>query len=321
MSHRRGVERLDGLLASAYEQLGVVVYDTLMGRGGPPELHDPDLALGRLLVSAHRQSGASVVKRVAEQREALRSGSRRAESAAEEPTGEEGSLLTRRPAPVRLKYRKQALRLAQDYWPQDMAALALDSLERVRELIVSLEERERPLGDDRQMLERTSARLGVVLRLPTRQLPLPVVGYDYPVAVEDYLSGHATRVMRAALSAQRLVDAELVDYLSDPETFWLAALEVAHDLADDLDLVHREATALWAAVTAVRRASTDFRGADLRSVELDGVVLQGITWDAATAWPAEWEERIRWASQAVDDDQRVLVVGIEPHDSTVSADI
>ncbi|MEU9015724.1 hypothetical protein AB0D12_39850 [Streptomyces sp. NPDC048479] len=57
--------QLDLLLASVHEQLEIVVADALMGRGGPPELHDPDRALGRLLASAHRQTAAAVGQRLA----------------------------------------------------------------------------------------------------------------------------------------------------------------------------------------------------------------------------------------------------------------
>jgi hypothetical protein len=321
MSHGGEPERLDALLSSAHRQLGIVVYDTLMGRGGPPELRDPDLALDRLLVSAYRQSGAVVAERVTRSREGLRTGREQAGSVTAGVAEEDRGVLTRRPAAVRLKYRAQAMRLAQDYWPQDLGALILDSLERVRELIRGLEERELPPSGSRQILEQASTRLGLVMRLPTTRFPLPVAGYDYPVAVEDHLSACAARVVHVARSAQRLLDVELVGYLSDPETFWPAALEVAHDLADDLDLACREAAALRAAVTAVKEASTDFRGADLRSANLTKVLLQGIEWDATTAWPAEWEERIRSASQAADEDRTVLVVGTEPRNSNVSANI
>ncbi|MGX1886558.1 hypothetical protein [Streptomyces sp. NPDC055287] len=74
-------------------------------------------------------------------------------------------------------------------------------------------------------------------------------------------------------------------------------------------------------MSAVEEASTDFRGADLRCVELDGVQLDGIRWDAATGWPAEWEERIWNASLAADTGRGELIVGVEPHDSSVPADI
>ncbi|MYZ36469.1 MULTISPECIES: hypothetical protein [unclassified Streptomyces] len=321
MSHRGGSERLNGLLASAYKQLGVVVHDTLTAQGGPPELRDPDLALDRLLASAHRQSKAAVLARIAQQREELRAVRQRAESALAGTAEEGAALLMRRPVDVRLKFRTQALELTRIYWPQDLAALILDSLERVQELICSLEESESPPSGFPRMLELASTRLNPVLRLPTAQSAPPVAADDYPMAVRNSLSAHADRVLHAARSAQRLADLELGGYLSEPETFWLAALEVSHDLADDLDLARREAIMLSSTVTAVRKASNDFRGADLRSVDLRGLSLQGITWDAATNWPEEWEERIRRASQIADEDHGVLIVGIEPHDVTVHADI
>ncbi|MGW6309092.1 hypothetical protein [Streptomyces niveus] len=114
---------------------------------------------------------------------------------------------------------------------------------------------------------------------------------------------------------------ELLPYLREPETSWLGSLEISQDLADDLYLVHREAATLSQAVAAVTTASTNFCGADLRAADLSSVQLQGIKWDAATAWPAEWEERIRRASQAAREDRTVLVVGIEPHSINAPADI
>ncbi|MFE3144458.1 hypothetical protein [Streptomyces scopuliridis] len=101
----------------------------------------------------------------------------------------------------------------------------------------------------------------------------------------------------------------------------MGALEVSQDLADDLDLAQWEAATLCKAVTVVKAASSDFRGADLRSVDLDGVLLRGIRWDGATVWPTGWEERIRRASRTAAEDRRVLIVDIEPHEITVPADI
>jgi hypothetical protein len=56
-------------------------------------------------------------------------------------------------------------------------------------------------------------------------------------------------------------------------------------------------------------------------VDLEGVELEGIRWDASTAWPPDWEEPIWKASLAADTALGVLIVGAKPHDSTVPADI
>lgn len=230
-----------------------------------------------------------------------------------------GDMLMQRPAAVRLKYRNQALRLTQVYWQQNSESLILEARHRVQELIANLEEETLP-SSSLSSLERVSAHLGSVPELPKRQTPLPVVAFDYLEAVEDHLFTHAARLAHEAQTSRRLLNTELLPYLCEPETSWLGALEISQDLADDLYLAHREAAMLSRAVTAVRRASSNFCGADLRSADLNSAQLQGIEWDAATAWPTEWEERIRRASQATREDQTVLVVGIEPQGINVSAD-
>ncbi|MBT2393962.1 hypothetical protein J7E87_32270 [Streptomyces sp. ISL-1] len=319
MSHDSAEERFDTLLASMHEQLGVAVYDGLMGGGGPPELHDPDRALGRLLAGVHRQTGAAVGQRLARRRKKKLAGE---QPAAPEGCGQGGgTMLMRRPAAVRLKYREQALDMARTYWPQDLVQILRDAVDFVQDLVVHLEEDSLPTGSC-QRLTQVGASIGQVLALPeSPQFPVALAGYDYLETVESDLSPCALRLMSEVRNAQQLLESELVPHLLAAEVSWLGALEVAQDLADDLDLAHREATALSAAVKAVEEVSTDFRGADLRSVDLEGVDLEGIRWDAATVWPAEWEKRIWKASLAAESDRGVLIVGTEPRDSTVPADL
>lgn len=319
MSHDSAEERFDTLLASMHEQLGVAVYDGLMGRGGPPELHDPDRMLGQLLAAVHRQTGAAVGQRLARRRKKMLASERRTVNGG--CAYGEGTVLMRRPASVRLKYREQALRIARTYWPQDLVQILRDALDYVQDLITHLEADSLPPGS-RQTLTRVSSSIGHVLALPeSPQLPPALAGYDYLETVENNLSGGAIRLMSQVLDVQQLLESELVPHLLAAEVSWLGALEVAQDLADDLDLAHREAAALSAVVGAVEEASTDFRGADLRFVDLEGVDLEGIRWDATTMWPPEWEERIWKASLAEKTDRGVLIVGVEPHDSTVPADL
>ncbi|MFI6730799.1 hypothetical protein NRF20_00640 [Streptomyces sp. R-74717] len=139
--------------------------------------------------------------------------------------------------------------------------------------------------------------------------------------VEDCLSTFASRLVAEALHSKHLLDRELLPQLDAVARSWLGMLEVSQDLADDVDLAHREAVSLSTAVAAVEQACTDFRGADLRSMDLDGLDLDGIRWDASTSWPPEWEERIWKASLAAGTGHGELIVGTEPHDSTVPADI
>ncbi|MFF3291711.1 hypothetical protein [Streptomyces sp. NPDC003023] len=316
MSSDRPAGRLEDLLDRAHEQLGIAVYDGLMGGGGPPELRDPDQVLGRLLATAHRRTGDAVAGRVARRYgrglagRAVGGGAARAEG-----------LLMRRSAPVRLKYREQAMGCARRYWPLDAVQVTGGAVETVRELIIGLEEEVLADGVCDRLL-RLSREVGRVLALPrSAQLPSALGGYDYLDEVEDHLSSCATRLVAQARSSKQLLDSELLPYVGAPGVSWLGMLEVSQDLADDLDLAHREAVALSEAVAAVEEASRDFRGADLRCVALNGVGLEGIRWDASTRWPPEWEERIWKASLASGAGQGELIVGAEPHDSTVPADI
>ncbi|MFD9502447.1 hypothetical protein [Streptomyces sp. NPDC060035] len=315
MSSDRAAERFEALLARAHEQLGIAVYDGLMSAGGPPELRDPDQMLGRLLASVHRRTGDAVVGRLAR--------SRRGPS---EPAGvgraapAEG-LLMRRSASVRLKYREQAMNCARQYWPLDVVQVMGAAVDAVQKLIAGLEEEMLP-DATRDRLLRVSSSLGRVLALPQHvQLPPALGGYDYVQEVEDYLSTCTWRLVAQARRSKQLLDGELAPYFHAAEISWLGMLEVSQDLGDDLDMAHREALSLSRAVAAVEEASTDFRGADLQLVDLDGVDLEGIRWDASTGWPPEWEKRIWKASLAAGTGQGELIVGAEPSDSTVPADI
>jgi hypothetical protein len=233
-------ERLEVLLASVHEQLGVAVYDGLMGRGGPPELHDPDRVLGQLLAAVHRQTGAAVGQRLARRRrKVLAIASKRRTVNGGCAYGDD-TVLVRRPASVRLKYREQALRIARTYWPQDLVQMLRDALDCVQDLVAHLEEDSLPPGS-RQSLIRVSASIGHVLALPeSPQLPPALAGYDYLETVENALSTGAIRLMSEVRSVQQLLEAELIPHLLAEEVSWLGALKVAQDLADDLDLAHRE---------------------------------------------------------------------------------
>ncbi|MDT0310038.1 hypothetical protein RM780_24235 [Streptomyces sp. DSM 44917] len=56
------------------------------------------------------------------------------------------------------------------------------------------------------------------------------------------------------------------------------------------------------ALSQLRRAVHEFRGADLRGAPMSrDVPLDGIRWDDSTRWPPEWAERVRQASVRSDD--------------------
>ncbi|TYR64097.1 hypothetical protein [Streptomyces parvus] len=317
MNRDRASEQLEVLLARAHKQLGIAVYDSLMSSGGPPELRDPDQTLGRLLAAAHRQTGDAVVGRLA--RTGRRAPRERAVADRERPS--EG-LLMRRPAFVRLKYREQALNCARRYWPLDAVRVIRDAVDTVQQLIADLEEEILP-DTARDQLLRVSSGMGRVLALPQpEQVPQPALGgFDYMEEVEDFLATCTLRLVAETRRSKQLLDNELLLHFRWTDMSWLGALEVSQDLADDLDLAYREALALSTAVTAVEEASTDFRGADLQSVELNGVDLEGIRWDTTTNWPPEWKERIWRASLAAGTGHGELIVGAEPRDSTVPVDI
>ncbi|MFE7355580.1 hypothetical protein ACFU8Q_20880 [Streptomyces sp. NPDC057543] len=286
-----------------------------MSSGGPPELRDPDQMLGRLLASVHRRTGDAVVGRLALNRRGP------GEAAVVGSAAPAEGLLMQRPASVRLKYREQAMNCARRYWPLNVVKVMGDAVDAVQDLIADLEE-ERLADATCDRLLRVSSGMGRVLALPQHvQLPLALAGYDYVQEVEDYLSTCTERLVAQARSSKQLLDSELSPYFHVSEASWLGMLEVSQDLADDLDLAHREALSLSRAVAAVEEASTDFRGADLQLVDLDGVDLEGIRWDASTGWPPEWKERIWKASLAASTGDGDLIVGVKPSDSTVSADI
>ncbi|WP_405901824.1 hypothetical protein OG696_41010 [Streptomyces sp. NBC_00656] len=315
MSSDRAAEPLDTLLARAHEQLGIAVYDGLMSRGGPPELRDPEQVLGRMLAAVHRRTGDAVVTRLGRKR---RGPSAAVVAGSAAPAD---GLLMQRPASVRLKYREQAMNCARRYWPLNVETVMGRAVEAVQDLIAGLEE-ERLSDTTCDRLLRVSSSMGRVLALPEHvQLPLALAGYDYVQEVEDYLSTCTERLVAQVRRSKQLLDSELSPYFYGPEVSWLGMLEVSQDLGDDLDLAHREALSLSRAVAEVEEASTDFRGADLQQVNLDGVDLEGIRWDASTSWPSEWTERIWEASLAASTGEGELVVGAKPSDSTVPADI
>ncbi|GLF93337.1 hypothetical protein [Streptomyces yaizuensis] len=305
---------LDDLLARAHGALGIAVYDTLMARGGPPEPRDPDRALGLLLAAAHRGTLAAVTARTDRQRREEPGGRR------DPDTGPGGGILMDRPPAVRLKYRAQALGIARAHRPHDLLGSTGRARAAVHRLVGELEEERLPDGV-RASLARAAEELGRVLALPPGRRPPPALtGYAYLETARARLAERAARLTGRAGSALALLESELLPRLEDPEISWPGVLEVALDLADELDLVHRAAAALLRAVSEAEEAGNDFRGADLRTAALDGVPLEGIRWDADTLWPPDWESRVRRASLTEGEAPGVLVVGPEPQDTTVPAD-
>ncbi|MEI5101095.1 hypothetical protein RB200_24260 [Streptomyces sp. PmtG] len=314
-----GPDPLHALLAAAHRRIGVAVHDRLAAQGGPPELRDPDLALDRMLALAYRRTGIAVGERLTREARAPE-GSR----VALESGAPAGNTLMRRPASVRLKYRLEALEIARAVGSADLVESLRTAVREVQRVADLLDADVPPVGAA-QAVRRLDVRLAQVRLPPTpRRRPSPVIGRDYLAAVEEFLAPGAEQLLSAVREVRLLLGEELVPLLADDDACLpgrlLGADIVAQDLVDDLADAHGQALALGRAVADVERACTDFVGADLRDARLDGVRLQGIRWDAATAWPQEWEPLIRRASLPVGGEGGVLVVAAEPYGSVVSAD-
>ncbi|MGA5564333.1 hypothetical protein ACPCUV_24655 [Streptomyces platensis] len=61
----------------------------------------------------------------------------------------------------------------------------------------------------------------------------------------------------------------------------------------------------------IREMVENFRYADLRSVDLIGIPLEGIRWNGETRWPHLWEERIRRASVEEADGTLVILSALQ----------
>lgn len=312
---------LDELLAAACQQTENAVQARLTAQGGLPELRDPDLALARLLAGAHRQVGRAVSERL----KAMSPQPVPAERNQVSASGGERSALMQSHAIVRLKYRQEALAVSQAFWPRDLTTHLGAALVDVRRLVAEL--------DYGNLLDPAVLGLGNLDRaLRTVSLlpeplkrPAPLAGDDYIGGIEDYLDIYTARLFSAAGSVRQLLAEEVEREPSTDKTSGycvvvLEVTEVAQDLLDDLEKMNLYAAALARAVSKVEEASTDFRGADLRHAQLGGLKLKGIRWDKETVWPEEWQDRIFRVSELASEEQGVLVVGLEPRDSTVSAD-
>ncbi|MFJ8159026.1 hypothetical protein [Streptomyces sp. NPDC094468] len=97
-----------------------------------------------------------------------------------------------------------------------------------------------------------------------------------------------------------------LDFASAGDLDLASALDLASDLASDLSLAldlgltrDFDLTLLdnpTAVAEQLKRAASDFRGADLRRARLREADLAWLKWDERTKWPQEWQERIENAS-------------------------
>ncbi|MET9378868.1 hypothetical protein ABZX98_32835 [Streptomyces sp. NPDC002992] len=307
-------DALDTLLESARAKLSIAVHDRLAGQGGIPELRDPDLALDRTLAAVHRDIGSAVFRRLTPQ-----TGPEEGRARSKRTTLPPGHPLANRLAPVRIKYRGQALEVARSYWSNDLIpALAVarkitEALSRPMEAEQNGAQVHDSVGHLAWLLEQVDLLLG-----RQRKTPEPAE-IDYLVAVEASLEAHAQPLLREVHNAQQLLDDELAPLLAEASSI-MGSEMVAQDLADDLAQAWAKARDLSRAVAIVRRVSNDFVGEDLRQANLDGALLAGIRWDASTTWPAGWEPLIRRASMPASEEQGVLIIAAEPRDSVVPAD-
>ncbi|MFD3469951.1 hypothetical protein ACFWWM_27010 [Streptomyces sp. NPDC058682] len=311
---------LEALLVSAHQDVGRAVLDRLAAQGGVPELRDSDATLARMLWSAHQATGAAVAGRLS--RETIDTDEERhLPSTARLPTH---GPLTSRLASVRLKYRREALRLAHNYRPTDLTMVIRAALSTVESLIHLLEADEL-LPETRRFTMKLEQQLAQIdLPAPQERRRPDQTGADYLTEVELLLESQSAPLFHDLHNAQHLLGGELAALLraADSEAdFLLGAATVAQDLVDDLEQAHGKAQALCRAVAAVERASSDFVGEDLSQANLLCVPLKGVRWDAATLWPEEWEGVIRRASMPAGGEEGVLIVATEPHSSAVSADV
>ncbi|WP_327434717.1 hypothetical protein [Streptomyces sp. NBC_01236] len=314
-------DSLDMLLVRAHEQLGTAVTDRITAGGGLPELRSPDLALDRLLAAAHRCVGTAVTRR--RSREARAALAQR-NLALEARLAERGPLSSR-PAPVRLKYRQETLRLAHRYWPVDLAEGMRAAVRIVQNLSDLLEDTSQPVTTTDPVVRQLREHLHDMSRLPKPpRPPVTLTGLDYLVAVESALAEPAERLLHDVHRIRQLLDEELAPAIatlkSSPPAYVFGVDAIAQDLIDDLAQGCDQADVLAKAVVEVERASSDFVGADLSCAKLDGVLLEGILWDATTVWPGEWETLIRRASLPSGEEQGVLIVAAEPSDTVIHAE-
>ncbi|WP_458246910.1 hypothetical protein [Streptomyces sp. MAI_2237] len=313
---------LDHLLAAVHDQLGVAINDRINAQGGPPELRTPDLTLDRLLAATHRNLGSAVDRRLSQDaRDAL---NQRNSSPQPHPAGR--VTLPRRPAAIRVKYREEALRLVQRYWPQDLAKALRAAVRMVQDLCDLLSDATQPLGSADVVLDQLRTQLEGMSQLP--QPPRPASGaaqMDYLGAVEAVLAGPAERLAGELHSIRELLDEEVAPTVAALETagrsYLFGVNAVTQDLIDDLARSCEEADALARAVAEVEQASNDFIGADLTGAQLDGLLLEGILWDATTLWPPQWEIRMRRASLPCDEEEGILVVAAEGSGSVLHAEV
>lgn len=310
-------EALKSFLNAAHTGIGIAVCDRLAAQGGVPELCDPDVALSRALSAAHRALGSSVSRRLVQE-----AGPEDEEALTEQV---EGCLppdhpLAGRLAPVRIKYRGRALQTAQSYGLKDLMS-ALAKARTIAEDVISLLEAE---GTDTQVLvsvQQLERLFEQAMRLAGRRPPTTIrpPASDYLRAVEESLEVHARPLLYAVHGAQQLLQEELLPMIADPDSTVDSAM-VTQDLADDLEKAWVKAHDLSRAVAIVQVVSNDFVGEDLRQAKLEGTLLAGVRWNAATSWPDEWEPLIRRASTPEKKEPGVLVVAAEPCDTKVSAD-
>ncbi|KOV17610.1 hypothetical protein ADK90_23890 [Streptomyces sp. XY413] len=311
---------LEALLASTHRDVGRAVHDRLAAQGGVPELRDPDAALARMLWSAHQAVGTAVVER-------LSRGTTEADDEQHPPSAARfppHGPLAGRLASVRLKYRREALRLARIYWPGDLIMVIRAALSTVESLTHMLEAGE---------LQPEVSRFTTKLEQQLAQIDLPApqerrrpdqTGADYLTEVELLLESQSAPLQHDLHNARHLLAGELATLLHAAvfeADFLLGADTVAQDLVDDLEQAHGKAQALRVAVATVERASSDFVGEDLSQANLHHVPLKGVRWDATTLWPEEWEGLIRRASMPASGEEGVLIIATEPHRSAVSADV
>ncbi|CAL9562487.1 hypothetical protein [Streptomyces sp. enrichment culture] len=309
---------LEDVLSATYEDLGTAVCDRITAQGGPPELCEPDLALDRLLASAHRQMGVAIVKRISAVT-MERKGSPSSLSERNSPHRD----LRDRPAELRLRHRQKVLTLGRLFRTPDMQQAlrsALMSLEELHDLLEHREGRESAAG----LMSKVIYRLGA---MPSQHVSPASTRADdgYEDAVKACLDAPARRLAHRLHDIRRLTFEDLASYLPKHGNRVLESLggatEVVQDLRHDVERALDEAVVLEDAIEAVMSASNDFCGADLQSATLEGISLRGVIWNLDTVWPVGWEDCIRRSSLPRNEAETELVIAAEPCARSMHADV
>ncbi|MEV7325658.1 hypothetical protein [Streptomyces sp. NPDC093970] len=199
--------------------------------------------------------------------------------------------ITEAPAQQRLHHRRAISQLATGRADNLASANALDlhlTLDRARTLTRDLT---RTLARARDF-DHTGARAldRVIEHARTRTLDhARTLDLDHARALALDLASDLARALDLTFSSDL---ARALDLASDIALDLSLTLDLGRARDFELTLLDDPA----AATEQLKRAASDFQGADLRRARLQEADLAWLKWDEHTTWPEEWQERIENAS-------------------------